>query len=217
MISSSIIIFEIWRLAIISVRRFNGGGLLERNVGSCHPPINLSIYYNTTYMGVTFTAVHDPNVAFSRAPSPALLPAAPSRPRAMNISDTSVTLAWNRPGQGTDDTMGAMGAMGGSFHRVKAYTIEYFSADLKSGWVTVANRIGPTELYTVTSLKPDTRYVFLIRAENALGTGKPSELSKVIKTVGSRTASAPDHYLSRARTQLSITEVSQFHRQLTHI
>ncbi|XP_022702332.1 protein sax-3-like [Varroa jacobsoni] len=154
---------------------------------------------------LTVAPVHDPNVAFSRAPSPALLPAAPSRPRAVNISDTSVTLVWDRSGQGTDDTMGAMG---GSFNRVKAYTIEYFSADLKSGWVTVANRIGPTELYTITSLKPDTRYVFLIRAENALGTGRPSELSKVIRTVGSRTASAPDHYLSRARTQLSITEVT---------
>ena len=96
----------------------------------------------------------------------------------------------------------------GGFHKIKAYTIEYFSADLQSGWVTVANRIGSEE-YTVTSLKPETRYVFLIRAENALGTGRPSELSKVIKTLGSRTVGAPDHYLSRARTQLSITEVGK--------
>lgn len=114
----------------------------------------------------------------------------------MNVSDTSVTLAWDRP---QDESMGG-------FHKIKAYTIEYFSADLQSGWVTVANRIG-SEMYTVSSLKPETRYVFLIRAENALGTGRPSELSKVIKTLGSRTVGAPDHYLSRARTQLSITEV----------
>ncbi|OQR73215.1 roundabout1-like, partial [Tropilaelaps mercedesae] len=154
------------------------------------------------------TAVHDPNVAFSRAPSSAVLPAAPSRPRVMNISDTSVTLAWDRPGQETDVTVDAMSAMGGSLHRVKAYTIEYFSADLQSGWVTVANRVGPTEYYTVTSLKPDTRYIFLVRAENALGTGRPSESSKVIRTLSSRIAGAPDHYLSRARAQLSITEVT---------
>lgn len=171
--------------------------------------------------------MHDPNVAFSRAPSAALLPAAPSKPRALNISDTSVTLAWDRPGSrdraetGTGALPGRMGAphgvvtakmaeiesVGSSFHRVKSYTIEYFSPDLQSGWVTAANRIGPTEVYTVHSLKPDTRYVFLIRAENALGTGGASELSKVIRTMSSRTAGAPDHYLSRARSQLSITEV----------
>ncbi len=53
------------------------------------------------------------------------------------------------------------------------YTVEYFSSDLETGWVTAAHRVS-SSTYTVGNLKPDTSYVFLVRAENSHGLSPPS-------------------------------------------
>ena len=62
------------------------------------------------------------------------------------------------------------------------YTIEYFSFDLETGWVVAAHRV-TSETYTIHNLKPDTSYVFLIRAENSDGLSHPSPVSERVRTL----------------------------------
>ena len=62
------------------------------------------------------------------------------------------------------------------------YTVEYFSSDLETGWVTAAHRI-TSETYTINNLKPDTSYVFLVRAENGHGMSPPSQVSERVRTL----------------------------------
>lgn len=54
----------------------------------------------------------------------------------MNVTSTSVTLAWNKVQQ----KQGGTSFIG--------YTVEYFSSDLQSGWVTAAQRV-PNNVVTV--------------------------------------------------------------------
>lgn len=61
--------------------------------------------------------------------------------------------------------------------------MEYYSSDLQSGWVVVAHRV-PNETHTVHNLRPDTKYMFLVRAENSHGLSVPSEMSDVVHTLG---------------------------------
>ncbi len=55
------------------------------------------------------------------------------------------------------------------------FSIETFSPDLQFGWMTIGQRIyggtrmGEVIIHTVDGLKPDTTYVFIIRAENTEG------------------------------------------------
>lgn len=63
------------------------------------------------------------------------------------------------------------------------FSVEYYSSDLQSGWVVAAHRV-PNETCTLHNLRPDTRYMFLVRAENSYGLGAPSEMSDVVHTSG---------------------------------
>ena len=62
------------------------------------------------------------------------------------------------------------------------YTLEYFSFDLETGWVVAAHRV-TSETYTIHNLKPDTSYVFLVRAENSDGLSHPSPVSERVRTL----------------------------------
>ena len=65
------------------------------------------------------------------------------------------------------------------------YTIEYYCSDLQTGWVVAAIRVN-SETYTVTNLKPDTSYIFVVRAENSHGMSVPSVVSQHVKTLKSQ-------------------------------
>ena len=65
------------------------------------------------------------------------------------------------------------------------YTIEYYCSDLQTGWVVAAHRI-TSETYTVNNLKPDTSYIFIVRAENSHGISEPSIISEHVKTLKSQ-------------------------------
>lgn len=60
--------------------------------------------------------------------------------------------------------------------------------DCFQGWIVASDSVPPTNTpgqpttYTVTNLKPDTTYVFQVRARNSHGIGVPSELSDPINT-----------------------------------
>jgi hypothetical protein len=63
-------------------------------------------------------------------------------------------------------------------------------------------------LFQIGDLKPDTSYVFLVRAENSHGLSVPSPVSEVAHTLGSDRRSVPQYELDEARVRLG-TKVVQ--------
>ncbi len=112
----------------------------------------------------------NPNVILPKTPGPSTFPRAPTRPRVVDRRATSVTISWKK-----GDSRDMMASLIG-------YTVEYFSFDLETGWVVAAHRI-TSETYTVANLKPDTSYVFLVRAENSHGMSPPSQMSERVRTL----------------------------------
>ena len=114
----------------------------------------------------------NPNIIFHRTPDPATFPKPPTQLRVVDRESTSVTLSWRK-----DSYDGASSLIG--------YTIEYYCSDLQTGWVVAAIRVN-SETYTVTNLKPDTSYIFVVRAENSHGMSIPSSVSQHVKTLKSQ-------------------------------
>ncbi|GAA6079202.1 roundabout homolog 2 isoform X1, partial [Tachysurus ichikawai] len=54
---------------------------------------------------------------------------------------------------------------------------------VSNSWQTVADHVKDTQ-YTVRELRPNTVYVFIIRAMNAQGVGDPSAMSEPVRTQG---------------------------------
>ena len=111
----------------------------------------------------------NPNVNFHRVAEPDTYPSAPQRPRVTARNESSVTLSW-RPGK----QMGASALRG--------YTVELYSPDTPAGWLTGVRRVA-AETVTVPGLRPDTTYVFGVRAENGQGLSPLSELSVPVHTL----------------------------------
>ncbi|XP_044580244.1 protein sax-3-like isoform X1 [Cotesia glomerata] len=123
-----------------------------------------------------------------KTPDISALPQNPSKPRIVNITSTSVTLTWSPGQEGKSKIIG--------------YNIEYFSSNLNTGWVVAATGV-TDDTYTVTELKPDTKYVFLVRAENSHGLSLPGPLSDVAHTTSQNQYSVPQIELIRARDRLN--------------
>ncbi|XP_075749893.1 protein sax-3-like isoform X1 [Rhipicephalus microplus] len=143
---------------------------------------------------LTVDSPHNPNVNFHRSPDPSTFPGPPSQPVAVNTTETSITLTWTR-----SEKSGASS--------LKGYTIEYYSSDLQSGWVLAAHRVLP-ETHTIQALHPDSRYIFIIRAENSHGLGVPSPVSETIRTLGMAAQFLPEYNLDEAREKLSASVVT---------
>ncbi|XP_065157877.1 roundabout homolog 1-like isoform X1 [Atheta coriaria] len=110
----------------------------------------------------------NPNINFFKAPEAVMLPGPPSRPHALNQSETSVTITW-----GQSNRIGSSSLLG--------YQIELFGREegVIPTWTIVARRVlGPT--FTQHLLTPGIPYTFLVRAENAHGLGAASDLSEQI-------------------------------------
>ncbi|XP_031953000.1 roundabout homolog 2 isoform X9 [Corvus moneduloides] len=95
------------------------------------------------------------------------LPGPPSKPQVTDVTKSSVTLSW-QPG-----TPGSLPA--------SAYIIEAFSQSVSNSWQTVANHVKST-LYTVRGLRPNTIYLFMVRAINSQGLSDPSPMSDPVRT-----------------------------------
>ncbi|XP_040194712.1 roundabout homolog 2 isoform X8 [Rana temporaria] len=107
------------------------------------------------------------------------LPGSPSKPQVTDVSKNSVTLSW-QPG-----TPGVL--------PVTSYIIEAFSQSVSNSWQTVANHV-KTTLYTVKGLRPNTIYLFMVRAINAEGLSDPSPMSDPVRTQDiSPTVQGVDH------------------------
>jgi roundabout, axon guidance receptor 2 len=55
----------------------------------------------------------------------------------------------------------------------------------------------------IKDLKPATSYIFLVRSENSYGLSEPSQLTSVIKTLGTEKGVVSPNELAAARTILS--------------
>ncbi|KAK0079139.1 hypothetical protein PV325_001681 [Microctonus aethiopoides] len=123
-----------------------------------------------------------------KTPDMSALPQNPSKPRIVNITSTSVTLTWSPGHEGKSKIIG--------------YNIEYFSSNLNTGWVVAATGV-TDDTYIVTDLKPDTKYVFLVRAENSHGLSLPGPLSDIAHTTSQNQYAVPQMELIRARDRLN--------------
>ncbi|XP_035873827.1 roundabout homolog 2 isoform X11 [Phyllostomus discolor] len=95
------------------------------------------------------------------------LPGPPSKPQVTDVTKNSVTLSWQ---PGSPGTLPA-----------SSYIIEAFSQSVSNSWQTVANHI-KTTLYTVRGLRPNTIYLFMVRAINPQGLSDPSPMSDPVRT-----------------------------------
>uniref|UniRef100_A0A7N9APT9 Roundabout, axon guidance receptor, homolog 2 (Drosophila) n=1 Tax=Mastacembelus armatus TaxID=205130 RepID=A0A7N9APT9_9TELE len=91
------------------------------------------------------------------------LPGPPSKPQVTDVTKNSVSLSW-QPG------------MAGA-SPVSSFVIEAFS----NSWQTVADHIKTTQ-FTVKGLRPNTIYLFMVRAVNSQGLSDPSPMSDPVRT-----------------------------------
>ncbi|XP_076876936.1 roundabout homolog 2-like [Brachyhypopomus gauderio] len=97
------------------------------------------------------------------------LPGPPSKPEVTDVTKSSVSLSWRpRP---EDAAL------------ISSYVIEAFGQLVSNSWQTVADHVKSTA-YTVEELRPNTVYLFIIRAVNARGVGDPSAMSEPVRTQG---------------------------------
>ncbi|XP_075053191.1 roundabout homolog 2 isoform X8 [Mixophyes fleayi] len=107
------------------------------------------------------------------------LPGPPPKPQVTDVSKNSVTLSWQS---------GSPGIL-----PVTSYIIEAFSQSVSNSWQTVANHV-KTTLFTVKGLRPNTIYLFMVRAINTEGLSDPSPVSDPVRTQDiSPTVQGVDH------------------------
>ncbi|XP_037605221.1 roundabout homolog 2-like isoform X3 [Sebastes umbrosus] len=107
------------------------------------------------------------------------LPGPPSKPEVTDVTKSSISLSWE-PGPEAGSP-------------VSSYVIEAFGQSVSNSWQTVADHVKTTE-FTVKDLRPNTVYLFIIRAVNAQGLGDPSPMSEPVRTQDiSPTAQGVDH------------------------
>uniref|UniRef100_H3ATM3 Roundabout guidance receptor 3 n=1 Tax=Latimeria chalumnae TaxID=7897 RepID=H3ATM3_LATCH len=133
----------------------------------------------TTWNG--YLDVRENGVPSHAQPSlPNLLPGPPSVPLVTDVTKSSVTLTWQPSPH-----------IGGSV--VTSYIIEAFSQSAGSTWQTVADYV-KIEKHTVSGLKPNTIYLFIVRAVNSYGLSDPSPISEPVRTQDvSPTGQGVDH------------------------
>lgn len=112
---------------------------------------------------------HSTNTMFHRMPDAATYPDPPSRPNIINTTENSVTISWIRTGRDGASPF-------------KGVIIEYFSPDHHNEWIRAAKGI-ISDKFTITGLKSNSRYYFLVRTQNNHGIGPPSPISYEAKTL----------------------------------
>ncbi|XP_071216100.1 roundabout homolog 2-like isoform X15 [Salvelinus alpinus] len=95
------------------------------------------------------------------------LPGPPSKPQVTDVTKNSVSLSWQP---------GLAGAT-----PISSFVIEAFSQSVSNSWQTVADHVKTTQ-YTVKGLRPNTIYLFMVRAVNSQGLSDPSPISEPVRT-----------------------------------
>ncbi|XP_058832674.1 roundabout homolog 2-like isoform X2 [Topomyia yanbarensis] len=131
-----------------------------------------------------------------------LLPAAPSIPKAVNITNSNVTLVWAKVGTGAGTGGGSAVQEKLRNNPVSGYSVEYYSPDEKNGWVRAVTRVAGNTA-TITNLSPSTSYIFVVRAENPQGYSAPSPPSNAIRTLSADDGVTMPEELEAARMVLN--------------
>ncbi|MGH0161069.1 UNVERIFIED_CONTAM: hypothetical protein FKN15_040406 [Acipenser sinensis] len=97
------------------------------------------------------------------------LPGPPSKPQVTDVTKNSVSLSWQT------------GMIGSS--PITSYVIEAFSQSVSNSWQTVADHVKMTQ-FTVRGLRPNTIYLFMVRAVNSQGLSDPSPITDPVRTQG---------------------------------
>lgn len=133
----------------------------------------------------------NPNVAFFKMPNEGALPEPPGNVMVQLINSTTLTLGWRRGRSGSSSVLG--------------YTVQMWSPDLKGQWTTATTKPAPSAAMPVsvivTGLKPNTRYIFTVRASNSHGLSRPSDTTHIVRTLMAGTKG--ELPLSQVRTRLS--------------
>ncbi|XP_053728764.1 roundabout homolog 2 isoform X3 [Synchiropus splendidus] len=95
------------------------------------------------------------------------LPGPPSKPQVTDVTKNSVSLSWQA---GTVSSL-----------PVTSYVIEAFSQSVSNSWQTVADHVKTTQ-FTVKGLRPNTIYLFMVRAVSGHGLSDPSPMSEPVRT-----------------------------------
>jgi roundabout, axon guidance receptor 2 len=130
----------------------------------------------------------NPTVIFHRMPDPVTFPIPPSKPQVVNVNETFVEISWRSP-------------LEEGASPVSAYRVEYFSYDIPSGWSVATDSATSTRL-GIPQLRPDSSYLFLVRAINSHGISLPSVMSEPIRTLGNFRP-LPDYDLSDIKAKFS--------------
>ncbi|KAM8835136.1 roundabout homolog 2-like isoform 1-T1 [Synchiropus picturatus] len=117
------------------------------------------------------------------------LPGPPSKPEVTDVTKSSISLSWEP------------GAESGS--SVSSYVIEAFGQSVSNSWQTMADHVKTTE-FTVKDLRPNTVYLFIIRAVNVQGLGDPSPMSEPVRT---QDISPPAQGVDHRRVQKELGDV----------
>ncbi|XP_062872443.1 roundabout homolog 2 isoform X3 [Trichomycterus rosablanca] len=91
----------------------------------------------------------------------------PSKPQVTDVTKNSVSLSWQP------------GLAGAS--PITSYVIEAFSQSVSNSWQTVADHVKSTQ-FTIKGLRPNTIYLFMVRAANMQGLSDPSPMSEPVRT-----------------------------------
>ncbi|KAJ8266718.1 hypothetical protein GJAV_G00133930 [Gymnothorax javanicus] len=117
------------------------------------------------------------------------LPGPPSDLQVTDVTKSSISLSWQP------------GPEGGS--PISGYVIEAFSQLVSNSWQTVADHVKDTR-YTISGLRPNTIYLFIVRAVNAQGLGDPSPMSEPVRT---QDISPPAPGVDHRHVQKELSEV----------
>ncbi|XP_041741953.1 roundabout homolog 2 isoform X4 [Coregonus clupeaformis] len=117
------------------------------------------------------------------------LPGPPSKPEVTDVTKNTVSLSWE-PGPEEGST-------------ISSYVIEAFGQLVSNSWQTVADHVKTTQ-FTVKDLRPNTVYLFIIRAVNAQGLGDPSPMSEPVRT---QDISPPVQGVDHRRVQKELGDV----------
>lgn len=134
----------------------------------------------------------NPNVAFFKIPDEGTLPEAPGQVTVLGVNTTAVSLGWRRGRPGLSSLLG--------------YTVQMWSPDIRGAWTIASTQQTATTSHTptpvsltVTDLRPETRYIFVVRARNSHGVSRPSPVTHTVQTLAQGAGGAPPLHDIRAR------------------
>lgn len=147
--------------------------------------VNTFVHYQTIKVHIVFCSA-DP----------------PSKPQVDNVTEKSVELTWKTaPSTHSDVSI------------LKLYRVEYFAFDNPKGWIVFGQPTSSNQL-VISSLRPDSSYVFLVRTLTSAGLSQPSPLSDTVRTMNTP-RQMPDYDLAEIRLKFSVRMVQLLEIQAT--